>query len=107
MKQLLQKFTCLIIMNFVLTTNSFGTELIKVFENDEKYFIIPTKTINSFEVNKSDKELTIYFDYNHVNSYPHKAEIENISEKEALSLIKKIFETGGSKIMDVKVNDMD
>lgn len=86
---------------------AFANNLIRVYEGSDEYFVFPISSIITIEFKNDDEELYIYTKVGKAGKTPWKISIVNIPQQTASDLITKIFDSNRSKILDIKVDDIE
>ncbi|MCW8933965.1 MAG: hypothetical protein OQK98_04510 [Gammaproteobacteria bacterium] len=86
---------------------AFANNLIRVYEDSDEYFVFPTSSIITIEFKNDDEELHIYTKMAKAGKTPWKMSIDNIPKQTASDLITKMFDTNRSKILNIKVDDIE
>jgi len=86
---------------------AFANNLIRVYEEGDEYFVFPASSIVTIEFQNDDEELHIYTKIAKAGKTPWKITIENIPKQTASDLITKMFDSNRSKILDIKVDDIE
>jgi len=99
----------IIVLAIVITFSgvAFANNLIRVYEEGDEYFVFPTSSIITIEYQNDDEELHIYTKIAKAGKTPWKITIENIPKQTASDLIIKMFDSNRSKILDIKVDDIE
>jgi len=86
---------------------AFGNNLIRFYENGDEYFVFPSSSIITIEYLNDDQELYIYTKVAKAGKTPWKMSINNMPKQTASDLINKMFDLNRSKIMNIKVDDIE
>jgi len=86
---------------------AFGNDLIRFYESGDEYFVFPTSSIVTIEYLNDDQELYIYTKVAKAGKTPWKIFIDNIPKQTASDLITKMFDANRSKILNIKVDDIE
>lgn len=86
---------------------AFANNLIRVYESADEYFVFPTSSIITIEYLNDDEELIIYTKMAKAGKTPWKTTINNIPKETAGDLINKMFDSNRSKILNIKVDDIE
>ena len=81
------------------------TNLVKFYEDENRYYLIPPEKIQVFDFDKKDKELVVSIDA-HAGSV-WRMTIEDISEKELLELTDEIYSKERKNILSVKIDSIN
>ena len=86
-----------------LTAKCFGYTPIKLFKQENYYYVVPVESILSIKVHKEMEKMKLYFDAPG-NMYMDGAKIKKISDEDAWSLIEKIYNKDRKEILIIKVD---
>ncbi len=90
---------CIIMLLLLIPSISFGSGLIKIFKDDQKYYVASVESILFIKYQSTDKTLTINF-YAEMKSVL----IRDISNEKADKLIQEIYNPNRKKILTIEVN---
>ncbi|RDH84513.1 MAG: hypothetical protein DIZ80_03285 [endosymbiont of Galathealinum brachiosum] len=92
---------------FMFSGAAFSNNLVRAYESNEEYFVFPTSSIISIEYQKDDMELYVFLKVAQKGKTPWKLSIENIPQQTADDLIHKMFDSTRSKILNIKVDEIE